>query len=179
MPSKRIAPAAEALIDTLHAEIDTLDALEDAYEQQLEALQANDPDTLGTLTARIQDCTATLEDMSQKSKRQARLLGRVLGMEADEPSLDAVVQTLDAVDTPDFDGGLVEAREAVATRVQSVNQRREILQLSLQYAAELNHELLVAMTEAAAEGDGQTYTANGQSESGPPSDDRSFVNTVG
>jgi pyrroloquinoline quinone (PQQ) biosynthesis protein C len=72
---------------------------------------------------------------------------------------------------------VAQAQTTVAERAQSVNQRRETLRLALQYAADLNHELLVTMQEAASDTDGQTYTAEGQSDPGTP--DRSFVDTVG
>lgn len=181
MPSKRIAPAAEALIDTLRTEEEVLEQLEELYQQQLAALRANDSDELNTLTTQVQDCMATLEDMGQKGTRQARLLGRVLDMEADEPSLSEVIHQLRAKELPTLGERLAQVQTEVAERVQAVNQRRETLQLALKYATELNHELLVTMKEAEAEANGQTYTADGQSRqpSGPASDDRSFVNTVG
>jgi flagellar biosynthesis/type III secretory pathway chaperone len=177
MPSKRIAPAADALIETLHEEVEVLEALAALYEQQLDAIRANDPAPMDARTTKIQDFAATLDNLSQKSERQARLLGRVLEGTPDEPSLEAVVRTLRDGAAAELGERLAEVQTAVAERVQAVNQRRETLRLALEYAADLNHELLVAMQEAASETDGQTYTANGQSESGSP--DRSFVNAVG
>lgn len=177
MPSKQIAPAADALIETLRAEVDALDALEELHEKQIEAVRANESGPLGASITQIQNYAATLDNLSQKSERQARLLGRVLEEAPDEPSLEALVRTLRDGAAPELGEQLAEAQTAVAERVQAVNQRRETLRLALEYAADLNHELLVAMQEAASEPDGQTYTANGQSEPGSP--DRSFVNAVG
>jgi len=179
VPSERIAPAVDALVDTLRAETDVIDQLEALYERQLDALRANDADALGTLAAEMQDCTATLDDMRRKSERQARLLGRVLDVAPDDPSLGDLIDALDDRSSEELGRRLAEARTAVAERVQALQQRRETLHLALEYAAGLNHELLMAMQGAATEGDGQTYTADGRPESRQLSGERSFVNTIG
>ena len=176
MPSNRIAPAADALIETLRAEVEALDALKERHEKQIEAVRANEWGPLGTSTTQIQDLAATLDNLSQKSERQARLLGRLLEGVPDEPSLEALVQALRNRSAPELAERLAEAQTTVAERVQAVTQRRETLRLALEHATELNHELLMAMQEVAGT-DGQTYTAEGRSEPGPP--DRPFVNAVG
>lgn len=178
-PSERIVPAVDALVDTLHDKIDVIDELEALYERQLDALRTNDADTLDTLATETQDCTATLDDMRRKSERQARLLGRVLDVEPDDPSLGTLIDALDDRASEELGRRLAEARTAVAERMQTVQQRRETLRLALEYAAELNHELLMAMQGATAEDDGQTYTAEGQPESRQLPEERSFVNTIG
>lgn len=178
MPSERIDPAANALLDTLRAETVVLEELDELYERQLDALRTNDPDALSTLTMKTQDRAAALTELHQKSERQARLLGRVLDAGPEEPSLEEAIQRVGEAH-PDLGTRLTETWTTMAEQVEAVNQRRETLRLALEYATELNHELMVAMQEAATEEDGQTYTAAGQSESGPPSDDRSFVNTTG
>ncbi len=176
MPPNRIRPAADALVDTLEMEVQALDTLEGLYDQQLEAVRANDTGPMEKRTTEIQVQTATLQDVNARGERQAHLLGRVLGIDADEPSLEEVVEALrDAA--PELGEKVAEAQTAVAERAQTVNQRRETLRLALEYAADLNHELLAAMQEAAGEADGQTYTAEGQSKPGAP--DRSFVDTLG
>lgn len=178
MSSNRIAPAADALIETLQEEADVLEDLDALYEQQLDVLRANDPEALDVLATKTQDRTATLDDLRQKAKRQTRLLGRVLDVDADDPSLKNTLGVLlDIQPTPESAERLKDACIAVAERVQAVNQRRETLHLALQYATELNHDLLVAMQTAATEADGETYTAAGQSQGGPG--ERSFVNTIG
>lgn len=178
MPPDRIAPAANTLIDTLHAEIEALDTLEDLYDQQLEAVRTSNMDPIGERTTEIQEQTAALEELSEKSKRQARLLGRVLGTDSDEPSLEELIRVLGEEGTASELGTqLKEAKAAVSERVEEVNQHRETLRLSLEYAADLNHELLTAMQEAASDADAQTYTAEGQSEPAPP--DRFFVDATG
>lgn len=177
MSSKRIAPAADALMETLQEAGEVLQSLASLYEQQLEALRATDPESMEARTTKIQERATTLEDLNQKSTRQARLLGRVVEEVPDEPSLQGVVRVLRDGVAPDLGDRLAEAQTAVAERAQEVNQRRETLGLALEYAANLNHELLVAMQEAAKDTDGRTYTANGQSEVG--STDRSFVNAIG
>ncbi|MFB6278887.1 MAG: flagellar export chaperone FlgN [Salinibacter sp.] len=177
MPSNHIAPAADALIETLHAEVEALDSLKALYDQQLEAIRADDPGPMDARTTEIQEQTAALKELNEKSRRQARLLGRVLDGVPDEPSLEVLVQTLRDDTAPAVGDRLAEAQTAVAEQMQVVSQRRETLRLALEYAADLNHELLVAMQAAASDTDGQTYTANGQSEDGPP--DRSFVNAIG
>jgi DNA repair exonuclease SbcCD ATPase subunit len=176
MPPNRITPAADALIDTLDAEVEALNTLEALYDQQIKAIRANNLDAIDERTMEIQVQTATLQDLGERSERQARLLGRVLGMDTDEPSLEELVRTLREAD-PALSETVAQAQTTVAERAQGVNQRRETLRLALQYAADLNHELLVTMQEAASDTDGQTYTAEGQSDPGTP--DRSFVDTVG
>lgn len=176
--SDRIAPAANALIETLHVEADVLEELDALYEQQLDVLRANDPEGLESLATKTQDRTATLDDLRQKAKRQTRLLGRVLDVDADDPSLRDTLEVLfDSQPVPEPAERLKEACTTVAEQVQAVNQRRETLRLALQYATELNHDLLVAMQAAATQGEGETYTAEGRPEDGPG--DRSFVNTTG
>lgn len=177
VPSERITPALDALVDTLRAQTDVIGDLDALYERQIEALRRNDADALDALAAETQDCTATLDDMRQKSERQARLLGRVLDVEPDAPSLGTLIESLEERAGDGLARRLAEARTAVAEQMQAAQQRRETLRLALEYAAELNHELLMAMQGAASEVDGQTYTAEGQPELGP--DDRFFVNTIG
>lgn len=157
-------------------EIEALDALKTLYDQQLEAVRNGGMGPMDERTTEIQKQTATLQNLSAQSERQACLLGRVLGTDADEPSLDVLVEALRAT-APEFGEQIAEAQTAVAERVQVVEQRRETLRLALEYAADLNHELLAAMHEAASDTDGQTYTAEGQPNPGSP--DRSFVDTLG
>lgn len=178
MSSNRIAPAANALIDTLQEEVDVLEDLEALYEQQLDILRINDPEALEYLATKTQDRTATLDDLRQKAKRQTRLLGRVIDVEADDPSLRETLEALlDTEPPPEATERLKEACTTLAEWVQVVSQRRETLHLALQYATELNHDLLVAMQTAATEAEAETYTAAGQSRGAPG--DRSFVNTIG
>jgi hypothetical protein len=101
----------------------------------------------------------------------------VLEVEPDAPSLGTLIESLEERAGDGLARRLAEARTAVAEQMQAAQQRRETLRLALEYAAELNHELLMAMQGAASEVDGQTYTAEGQPELGP--DDRFFVNTIG
>jgi flagellar biosynthesis/type III secretory pathway chaperone len=71
MPPDRIAPAADALLDTLEAQANVLSDLDDLYERQLHALKTSDPDALGALAMQTQDRAAALEDLHRKSERQA------------------------------------------------------------------------------------------------------------
>lgn len=178
MPPDRIAPAADALLDTLEAQANVLSDLDDLYERQLHALKTSDPDALGALAMQTQDRAAALEDLHRKSERQARLLGRVIGDMPDDPALDAVIQALGRA-SPDAGERLAAARTAVGEQVQAVHERRETLRLALEYAADLNHDLLAAMQNAAGPDDGHTYTAAGQPASAQSPDNRSFVNTLG
>jgi len=178
MPPDRIAPAADALLDTLEAQANVLSDLDDLYERQLHALKTSDPDALGALAMQTQDRAAALEDLHRKSERQARLLGRVIDDVPDDPALDAVIQALGTA-SPDAGERLAAARTAVAEQVQAVHERRETLRLALEYAADLNHDLLAAMQNAPGPDDGHTYTAAGQPASAQSPDNRSFVNTLG
>lgn len=177
MPPNRIAPAADALIDTLHAEVEALDALEALYDQQLDAIRTSDAGLVGEHAAEIQAQTAALQDLSEQSERQASLLGRVLDMDADEPSLEGLIQGLRNGAAPELGKQLDEAQTAVAERVQGVRQRRETLRLALEYATDLNHELLTAMQEAGSNVEIQAYTAEGRS--APSLPDRFFVDATG
>lgn len=178
MPSKKIAPVADNLIDTLRAKAEALDELKTLFEQQLEALRAGDVEALEELTTNAQECAAVLENRRQKSARQARLLGRVLD-ESDKASLQELIEALEARSDRAVAERLAEAHAAVEERAQDVHDCSETLRFALQYAADVNHELLAAMRGAVEEEEAHTYTATGQAESQQPSDDRSFVNTLG
>lgn len=177
MPPDRIAPAADALTATLHTEVEALSTLEALYDRQLQAVRADNMGPVGEHTTKIQEQTATLQDLSARSERQVHLLGRVLEMDADEPSLEEVLHVLCDGAAPELGEQLREAQRAVTERAHDVNQRRETLRLALEYAADLNHELLTAMQAADEDPEVQTYTAEGQSE--PPLPDRFFVDATG
>jgi len=176
-PPERIAPAADALIETLQAEAEALEDLEDLLDRQLEALQAGDPEALAQTTTKTQDRAAALDELRQKGQRQMRLLSRVLDVDTSNASLEDLIHALE--DRPNLTAGqrMIEVRAAVERRAEAVNHRGETVGFALQYAAELNHDLLVAMQEATTEADGRTYTATGETHAA--SGDRSLVNTIG
>ena len=176
-PPERTAPLTDALVGTLHDEADALDELNALLRQQLEALHDNAPDCLEDLAMQTQECTATLDALRQKRTRQKRLLGRVLEVEGKAPSL----ATLSAVLQQRADGEegerLAQARTTVAGRARQARQRGETLNFALQYAAELNRDLLLAMQGAITGKDGHTYTARGHAQRAAA--ERSLVNAVG
>lgn len=178
MPPKRIAPLADNLTDTLRAEAEALDELKLLFEQQLDALRDGDTDALGETATKAQECAAVLENKRQEAERQARLLGRLLGT-SEEVSLREVMGALEARLDETVCERLTKVRTAVEDRAQKVNQRSETLSFALQYAADLNHELLAAMKGTAEEEDVHTYTSTGQAEPRQLSGDPSFVNTIG
>lgn len=179
MPPERIAPILETLTDTLDAQVEALNELETLFERQLEALRADNPEAMREMAMKTQECTTRLETMGQKCGRQARLLGRVLEVGSDEPELSELVEVLEARSAQGAAEQLAAARSTLQERAREVNRRRETLRFALEHAAELNHELLVAMQEGGDASGSHTYTASGQSESRQPSGDRSFVNTIG
>jgi ABC-type transporter Mla subunit MlaD len=132
---------------------------------------------MGERTPEIQEQIATLQDLSEQSERQARLLGRVLDTDADEPSLEALIHVLRDGAAPELGEQLAAAQTAVAECVQDVDQRRETLRLALEYATDLNHELLTAMQKAGSSVEVQPYTAEGRSQTSFP--DRFFVDATG
>ncbi|WP_103020671.1 flagellar protein FlgN [Salinibacter altiplanensis] len=178
MSFKRLAPAVDKLIETLEQKADAFETLESLFEQQLDALRHREADALGPLAAKAQDCTDTIDDLRQTYRRQARLLIRLLELEQDDPSLDALIAGLKA-QAPSSGVGprLDQARAAVVERAESAQAANDTLQFALQYAAGLNHELLAAVQEAAADTDSRTYTADGTTQSG--GGEHSLVNTIG
>lgn len=176
MPSKKVAPIAEELIETLHSKEEILDQLRLLFSRQLEALRSREPALVGEMATKTQERAARLEELRRTCVRQMRLLGRVLGVETDDLTLQDLVDALAQSDA-EISTKLAEARTAVREQAEKVNERSETVNYALEFAAGLNHELLVAMQEACRSRDAETYTARGQSEA--VTHDRSFVNTVG
>lgn len=179
MSFKRLAPAVDKLVETLQRKADAFETLEALFEQQLDALRNRETDALGRLATEAQDCADTIDDLRQTYRRQARLLLRMLELEADEdPSLEALIETLEArAPSSEMSTRLAQARATVLERAESAQQVNDTLQFALQYAAGLNHELLAAVQEAAADTDSRTYTADGTTRSG--GGEHSLVNTIG
>ena len=177
MPFKRLAPVTDKLVETLQKKADTFDDLTALFERQLEALRNGETDALTSLATRAQDCTATLEELRQAYRRQARLLIRVLELDQDDPSLQALIDALEQHDAPEASAQLAQARSAVTERAEAAQAKNETLRFALEHAAGLNHELLAAVQEATVQTDSRTYTADGEAESG--GGEYSLVNTIG
>ena len=174
----RAAPAVDALVATLQAEADALGELNALLEQQLGALRAGTPAVLEETAVETQRCAATLESLRQKRARQTRLLSRVLQVEADEASLQVLAQALRQRAGADAGTRLADARQTVRTLASDARQRGDALYFALEYAADLNRDLLLTMQGAADQAGGQTtYTAAGRSQSAERA--RSFLNAVG
>lgn len=177
MPFKRLAPVADKLVDTLQKKADTFDDLTSVFEQQLDALRNGDTDALTNLTPRAQECTATLGELRQTYRRQARLLARILDVEPDDQSLQGLIRILEQRGATEVSARLRRARTAVIERAEAAQAKNDTLQFALEHAAGLNHELLAAVQEATLETDGRTYTADGEATSG--GGEHSLVNTIG
>jgi flagellar biosynthesis/type III secretory pathway chaperone len=177
MPFKRLAPVTDKLVETLQEKADTFDDLTALFERQLNALRNGDTDALTSLATEAQDCTATLDELRQAYQRQARLLVRVLELEQDDPSLQALIDALEQHDAPEASAQLARARTAVRERAEAAQAKNDTLRFALEHAAGLNHELLAAVQEATVQTDSRTYTADGEAESG--GGEHSLVNTIG
>jgi len=177
MPSERVAPLTEKLVETLREEAGLLKDLERHLERQLEALQEGQTEALSQATAEAEETASRLDDIRRKAKRQAGLLGRILETETDDPSLETLLGRLHDGPEGADDARLAEARQVVRKRADAVNQRSETLQFALHYAAQLNHDVLIAMKEATTGADGRTYTSEGEAEAS--TGEHALVNAVG
>ena len=177
MSFKRLAPVTDKLVETLEKKADTFETLESLFEQQLDALRNGATDPLAALTTQTQECTAALDELRQMYQRQARLLIRVLELDADDPSLQALIDALEAHGAPEASRQLGQARAAVVEQAEAAQAKNDTLQFALEHAAGLNHELLAAVQDAAADPDRRTYTADGTTQSG--GGEHSLVNTIG
>jgi ABC-type amino acid transport substrate-binding protein len=177
MSFKRLAPVTDKLVETLEQKADAFETLESLFERQLDALRNGEPDALAALTTQTQKHTAALDELRQTYRRQARLLTRVLELDADDPSLQDLVDALEAHGAPEASTQLGRARAAVTDRAEAAQAKNDTLQFALEHAAGLNHELLAAVQEAAADPDSRTYTADGTTQSG--GGEHSLVNTIG
>lgn len=198
MPPDRLNPVISALVTTLRDEADALDTLNALFDRQINAIRTGAAETLTDLSAETHAVTDRLHVLRQKRARQLRLLGRLLDIDEDNVSVRALLTAVESTDTIRTSGPskhsrtlvmamsnrasdevierLSDARSAVARRAQDAHRRGETLRVSLEVAAGLNRELLIAMHDAADTSDSATYTAAGQSEAAPS---RSFVNAVG
>jgi hypothetical protein len=178
MSFKRLTPVTDKLVETLNEKAGAFETLESLFEQQLDVLRNGETDALGPLAMKAQDCTDTIEDLRQTYRRQARLLIRMLELEEDDPSLEALIEVLERrAPGAEASTRLAEARAAVLERAQAAQRTNDTLQFALEYAAGLNHELLAAVQQAAVDTDRRTYTADGEAESG--GGEHSLVNTIG
>lgn len=171
----RIGPLIDKLVETLEDEARALDDLNALLARQLGALRAGTPGVLEDTATDVHECTAGLDTLRQKRARQTRLLRRVLQVEPDGASLEPIAEALRQGANTRQQTRLADARAAVRSRAQAAHERGETLSFAIEYAAELNRDLLLAMQGSSSEGG--TYTASGQSQAS--SDGRSFVNTVG
>lgn len=177
MPFKRLAPVTDKLVETLQEKADAFDELTALFERQLEALRNGETDALTSLATRAQECTATLDELRQVYQRQARLLVRVLELDRDDPSLQALIDALEQRDAPEAGARLARARAAVVEQAEAAQEKNDTLRFALEHAAGLNHEILAAVQEATVQTDSRTYTADGTAESG--GGEYSLVNTIG
>jgi flagellar biosynthesis/type III secretory pathway chaperone len=179
MSFKRLAPAVDKLVETLQKKADAFETLEALFEQQLDALRNRETDALGRLAMEAQDCTDMIDDLRRTYRRRARLLLRMLELkEEDDPSLETLIEVLGArAPSSEMSARLARVRATVLERAESARTTNDTLQFALQYAAGLNHEMLAAVQEAAADTDPRTYTADGTAQSG--GGEHSLVNAIG
>ena len=162
------APLVLALAETLGQERAALETLAEAFRRQLAALRRGDPTAHEHATEDAADAIATLGRVGTARDRQARLLGRVLGL-ADAP-LAALV---DALDAPEADW-LAAAHAAVRDEAAEVRSRAAALDFALRHAAHLGQALIRAMQAPAGP---RLYDASGQA--APGGGRRALVNRVG
>jgi hypothetical protein len=198
MPPDRLNPVIRALVTTLRDEADALDTLNALFDRQIDAIRNGAAETLKEMSAETHTVTDRLHVLRQKRARQLRLLSRLLDIDDDDVSVRTLLAAVESTDTIRTSGPskhsrtlvmamsnrasdavkarLSDARAAVERRAQEAHRRGETLRVSLEVAASLNRELLIAMHDAADTSDTSTYTAAGQAEA---ASSRSFVNAVG
>lgn len=172
-------PLAESLLKTLQEEQETLARLESLFAAHRDALRENRQDLLEEATNRTNDLVSALARLRQARDRQMRLLGRVLHVEGEAPSL---VQIADAIRP--HEGGeeaarqLLDQRRAIHAHAARAQQQCGELEFALNYAIDLGREMLQAIQGVdAATAPARVYTPKGAS--AQPSTQHSFLNTLG
>ena len=169
---------AEQLLSTLQQEQVALDHLSAYVEQQLAALRVRQQEAIAEATTQASEAMNELDRLRQLRERQARLLGRVLHVEADPNALTALAEALAQLPEGEATGAqLLDVRSRVRERAATTRQHCSELAFALQYAVQLGHEMIQALQGLDAPPPARVYTARGETTQG--SSPRSFLNKVG
>ena len=169
---------ASQLIDTLWQEQATLDRLHDLFGQQIEAVRKHRHGALEASTGEVNESVHAMERLRLARERQTRLLGRLLGLESDAVTLEAVADALEAM--PDGSGAAQEIRKMrtqIHERARHTQKRCEDFEFTLKYAVELGREMLRVMQDFDVPPPARIYTSSGDSTQTAKT--RTLVNKVG
>ena len=168
----------KALIESLREEAADLRKLEAQFGRQLDALREQQHERQEQAMHEASETVGTLDRLRAKRERQMRLLGRVLKVEGEAPSLQQLAAAIDShPETGPLGADLLEARAAVREQAQKTRQVCEHLDFALQYAVSLGRDMLQAMQDLDRPPPPCVYTARGNTSRAPTP--RSFVNKVG
>ena len=166
------------LLATLRQEEETLARLHETFNDQIEALRRHRHEVLESSTAQVNEAVHAMEGLRKARERQARLLGRLLGLEAGDVSIEGLATALENL--PDAAGQaqrLREARGRIHERARQTRQRCEEFEFALQYAVKLGREMLQVMQDLDVPPPARIYTASGDAtQTAQP---RSLVNKMG
>lgn len=169
---------ASSLLATLKDEFASLVRLRGHFDEHILALREREKARIDEATHRTNDEINVLAKLKHQRDRKMRLLGRVLRVEEDHPTIEAVAQKLH--ETELTTEAAVEIRRLRRNiRAEAVRTRKRCLDLefALEYAVHLGRDLLQVLQGMSPAGSSKVYTPKGGAiESSGTS---SFVNKVG
>lgn len=169
---------ATSLLSTLQEEYDALVRLRGHFDEHILALRERRKEGIDEATHRTNDEISTLARLKQQRDRKMRLLGRVLRIDGDRPTIEEVAHRLDSeASTNDAARDIRRLQGSIRTEAVRTRARCHDLGFALEYAVHLGRDLLQALQGMSPTGATKVYTPKGGAvESSGTS---SFVNKVG
>ncbi len=174
MPSP--ADLARPLVETLAAEAQALARMDALVAAQLDAVRTRQTTRLDALAIETGDAAAEMHRLRIQRERQTRLLGRVLKLDGESVTLEAVADALVPFDM-DVAGTVREARSQVRTLAARTRRNTDTLAFALQYAASIGRDVIRVLQGAGDPALLRTYTKGGRHTAGTPQ--TSYLNQMG
>lgn len=169
---------AQNVVKALREEHHALTRLSLHFDHHLDALRRQNQAELDDATQEVNQEVSTLDRLRSQRERQMRLMGRLLKLDTEKPSLQHLTRTLrnhEAL-TP-----VAEELEALHTQVNTqakdAQKRCERLEFALKYAIRLGREMIQTIQHLDDPPPKALYTSSGNATNPRPL--RSFLNKMG
>ncbi|MDQ7041200.1 MAG: flagellar export chaperone FlgN [Rhodothermus sp.] len=166
----------QQFVESIKAELNLLEQLEQSFETQLEALRSHQHEMLEQAAIRTSQLVTQLERLQQKRAGKGRLLRRLLHLDLAAPT-EQLLAALEA--HPESQAAartLRQLQQQLQERLHQTRQRCETLEFSLKYAIQIGQELL-ELLQLLNQPAHRIYTPTGQTRQTCPK--RSVVNRLG
>lgn len=169
---------AGSLLETLKDEFASLCRLRGHFDDHILALRTREKNGIDEATHRTNDEINLLAGLKHQRDRKMRLLGRVLRIEAVDPTIEELAERLSAGEaTAEAGAEILRLRRNIRAEAVRTSNRCRDLEFALEYAVHLGRDLLQVLQGVSPAGATSVYTPGGGTVDA--SRTSSFVNRVG